>query len=194
MALAMIYPEPDKRGRGNKGKAEETSDFSQKRLSQARAVLRHSEALAQNVLAHRISLDKALEIVADEQRDTQSSDAMMVDLRLEAPDLADLVDEERLNVAEAYSALEERRLKAAKLEASKRETLLRLSQEAWNSVTSWASDDFIADLTERFTDPEFARQWMMRVRPDADRIPEIMRGADAMGRFFALVSGEHANV
>jgi hypothetical protein len=46
MALAMLYPEPDKRGRGNKGKAEETSDFTQKRLAQARQVLRHSQPFA----------------------------------------------------------------------------------------------------------------------------------------------------
>ena len=59
MALAMIYQEADKRGRGNKGKSAETSDFSQKRLSQARAVLRHSRALAEDVLADRKKLDQA---------------------------------------------------------------------------------------------------------------------------------------
>jgi hypothetical protein len=42
----MLYPEPDKRGRGNKGKAEETSDFSQKRLAQARAILASPELAA----------------------------------------------------------------------------------------------------------------------------------------------------
>jgi hypothetical protein len=50
MALAMIYPEPDKPGRGKKGKAEESSGFSQKRLQQARIVLRHSPDLADRVL------------------------------------------------------------------------------------------------------------------------------------------------
>jgi hypothetical protein len=44
----MVYPDADKRGRGNKGKAAETVDFSQKRLSQARAVLKHSRALAES--------------------------------------------------------------------------------------------------------------------------------------------------
>ena len=46
IAHAFAYPEPDKPGRGKKGKAEETSGFSQKRLAQARAVLRHSRPLA----------------------------------------------------------------------------------------------------------------------------------------------------
>jgi hypothetical protein len=46
MALAFLDPESDKRGRGNKRKAEVSSDFSQKRLAQARAVYRHSRELA----------------------------------------------------------------------------------------------------------------------------------------------------
>lgn len=39
MRLALLYPEPEKGGRGNKGKALETSGFSRQRLGQARSVL-----------------------------------------------------------------------------------------------------------------------------------------------------------
>ncbi len=48
MALAMIYPEPEKGGRGKtKERVEETSAvFSQKRLAQARLVLRHVHWIA----------------------------------------------------------------------------------------------------------------------------------------------------
>jgi hypothetical protein len=42
---AILYPEPDKGGRGTKGKASETDGFSATRLKLARAVLRHSEAI-----------------------------------------------------------------------------------------------------------------------------------------------------
>ena len=49
MAVAILYPEPDKAGRGNKGKASETDGFSQSRLKAARAVLRHSTDLALSV-------------------------------------------------------------------------------------------------------------------------------------------------
>jgi hypothetical protein len=35
MRLALLYPEPDKRGRGNKGKATETVGFSEQRLREA---------------------------------------------------------------------------------------------------------------------------------------------------------------
>ena len=41
MALAMLRPEPDKRGRGNKGGALETFDLSRRRLGQARGAHGH---------------------------------------------------------------------------------------------------------------------------------------------------------
>jgi hypothetical protein len=50
MALAMIYPEPDGRGRGNKGqtaKLLETSSFSRQRLDQARKVFHFSRPMAE---------------------------------------------------------------------------------------------------------------------------------------------------
>jgi hypothetical protein len=50
MAMAMLYPEPDKQGRGNKGKATEAVGFSQQRLREARSVLRHSRELALRVI------------------------------------------------------------------------------------------------------------------------------------------------
>ena len=54
MAVAMLYPEPEKGGRGKKGngtKAAETAGFSYRRLAEARSVLRHSRALAEQVIA-----------------------------------------------------------------------------------------------------------------------------------------------
>src|SRR3954454_16949548 len=93
MTLAMLYPEAGKRGRGNKGKAEETSDFSQRRLSQARAVLRHSVVLAGEVMARRMSLDAALEQMRRELEASATAEAQLSALRQHAPDLADMVED-----------------------------------------------------------------------------------------------------
>ena len=63
MALAMIYPEAEKGGRGKKSESrnlEETSKFSHRRLNQACSVLRHSRDLAESVIKGSISLDEAL--------------------------------------------------------------------------------------------------------------------------------------
>jgi len=52
IALAMIYPDPEKGGRGKKAKNfSETEGFSAARLSQARSVLRNSRPLVLAVLA-----------------------------------------------------------------------------------------------------------------------------------------------
>jgi hypothetical protein len=59
MAQAMIYPEPEKGGRGKKSKnSTETLGFSAMRLSQARTVLSHSRDVAMEILAGTKFLDK----------------------------------------------------------------------------------------------------------------------------------------
>jgi ParB-like nuclease family protein len=59
MAHAMIYPEPEKGGRGKKNKnSTETLGFSAMRLSQARTVLSHSRDVAMEILAGTKFLDK----------------------------------------------------------------------------------------------------------------------------------------
>ena len=63
MALAMIYPEPEKGGRGKKseaGKLLVSSGFSRQRLDQARSVQRYSLDLEQGVVKGSLSLDDAL--------------------------------------------------------------------------------------------------------------------------------------
>jgi hypothetical protein len=103
MALAMIYPEPEKGGRGKLSQIQEGFDEPRKtvqnRLSQARAVLRHSFALAGEVTSGRLSLDAALERVRKEREEAASDEARMAELRRHAPDLADLVEDERLTLA-----------------------------------------------------------------------------------------------
>jgi hypothetical protein len=51
MVMAMMYPESENSGRGKKKTAAESAGvFSDTRLKQARAVLRHSRSLAESVL------------------------------------------------------------------------------------------------------------------------------------------------
>jgi hypothetical protein len=62
MALAMLWPSGE-RGRGKNSearKAQEALGFTSERLRQARAVLAHSLALAEDVMADRVPLDAAL--------------------------------------------------------------------------------------------------------------------------------------
>src|ERR1700688_2523176 len=65
MAVAMMYPEPEKGGKGKRSRIQEGLDEPRKtfqnRLSQARTVLAHSSDLAQAVLAGSKFLDAAYE-------------------------------------------------------------------------------------------------------------------------------------
>jgi hypothetical protein len=78
--------------------------FDKSRLSQARSVLDHSQALAEDVMADRVPLDAALAQVKAEQARASTTEAKTELLRADAPDLADLVDDDRLKLDEAIAA------------------------------------------------------------------------------------------
>jgi hypothetical protein len=70
MRLALLYPEPEKGGRGKKraaGNGTETLQFSKQRLSQARAVLAYSRPLALAVRDGTKTLDEALGPLSSER-------------------------------------------------------------------------------------------------------------------------------
>lgn len=109
MALAMIYPEPEKGGRGKRSQNRESlSRTMENRLSQCRSVLRHSRDLAETVLSGVTPLDEALQKVVEEKTRAQGDGARMERLRRGAPDLAELVTEERMPLHEAIHVLNER--------------------------------------------------------------------------------------
>jgi len=128
MRMALLYPEPDKRGRGNKGKAAETADFSQRRLPEARAVLAYSRELALAVRDGTKKLDEALAEVKAARDSLWSEEGMIARLRAEAPDLADLVAEERMKLNEAVAALDERELALTRIREGGKVAAKRLSE------------------------------------------------------------------
>lgn len=111
IALAMIYPDPDQRGRGKKSEAEklrESRGFSRDLLEQARTILRHSADLAQDVLHARKHFDVALKEVRDAELRQKSHDARISELRSKAPDVAALVDDGRLSIEAGLAELAQR--------------------------------------------------------------------------------------
>jgi hypothetical protein len=60
IAMALLYPEPEKGGRGKKRNGSETEQFSKVRLSQARAIVAHSPQLAHAVREGGVKFDDAL--------------------------------------------------------------------------------------------------------------------------------------
>jgi hypothetical protein len=112
MAVAKIYPEAP-RGRGKVDpampiKGEATSPFSYRLVQQARAVLQYAPHLASAVLSGGMSLDAAYKEAHDTKLASESEEARFTLLREQAPDLADLVAEERMSLSEAWAAWEKR--------------------------------------------------------------------------------------
>ena len=106
MAYAMIYPEPEKRGRGNKRSG--TGSFTNQRLSEARVILEYSPPLAQSVLAGVTPLDQALRQVDEQKKKADGESARLERLRKLAPDLMALVEEERMKLDDADTLLQKR--------------------------------------------------------------------------------------
>jgi hypothetical protein len=187
MALALLYPDGDKRGKGNKGSTRKLAlgaNFNLRRLSEAREILRHSRALAMQVREGSFSLKDALAQVEQEQLKLQTAEHKLGRLQAEAPDLAELVQDERMPLDEAYAAFEQRKAKEEAGEANQRETMVRLGEQAFYAVVAWANASFRAGVRERLADPKFCQQMAERLRLSA-RIPEgdldaIVPGAKAL--------------
>jgi ParB-like chromosome segregation protein Spo0J len=81
-------------------------------VSHANVVLRHAPDLADAVTSGATSLDDAYRTATDRKRAAESTQEQMAYLRSVAPDLADLVVEERISLATALGELRQRTEKA----------------------------------------------------------------------------------
>jgi hypothetical protein len=113
MLIAMLYPDPGERGRGKKSLLSKDFnvtqlEFSGSRLSQARTVLRYAPDLLDSVRIGAMTLNKAYEEARLRKGRAETYESRFNALKAAAPDLADLVVEERLTLEEAHVALDER--------------------------------------------------------------------------------------
>lgn len=159
-------------------KTAKTADLNRERVRQAAAVLDHAPDLADSVVSGATSLDAAYDTARDRKRVAETTEAQMLKLRYDAPDLADLVTEERMSLADALAAQRERDRKQAEDRRDARALLRRAvdliaPESASNGfVATWAeqlgdTDDeliplikraeqaarVLSDLTERITKP-----------------------------------------
>ena len=65
MAVAKLYPEPEKAVRGKPGSVSEQQNIPKARLSEARTTLKFAPDLADNVLTGAASLDEAYRVVRE---------------------------------------------------------------------------------------------------------------------------------
>jgi hypothetical protein len=172
LAVALIWPAPDKRGRGNKSEATkyaESAGFSARLLQDARQIVRH-EDLVEMVKSGSMKFDFALKQASERATVQQNAEQFMAMIEAEAPDLAVLVREEQLNLGEAWAAFEKRKTDEAMAERELNETYLRIFERANRSLTDLADEAVEAGLRERLRKPGFKSTALDRQPIDVAKI------------------------
>ena len=104
MAVAILNPFPEKRGRGNKSTTNGEFGVVQQRVSDARAVLKFSRELADAVMHGEKPLQAALAEARLSQGGVRNDRARLTKLRDERPDLAELVSTEAMSLTTSVLA------------------------------------------------------------------------------------------
>ena len=86
MAVAKIYPKPEKGGRGKTVRLPD--GLSKQRISEARTVLQYAPDLADNVLSGSASLDVAYKTARERKNAASSEETQLAKLREQYPELA----------------------------------------------------------------------------------------------------------
>jgi hypothetical protein len=142
-------------------------------LREARLILRFSRDLAIAVRDGTRRFDEVLREVEEKHRALQGAEQKLARLRADAPDLAELVAEERLSIDEAISTAEHRLNEARAVEGNRRETLLRLIANGCFAVTAWKNGGSLAATIELLDDETFRRKLTEKV--------DAQEGLDATG-------------
>ena len=91
---------------------EQATGVGQSRVAYARAVIRYAPELIDAVMSAGLGLNEAYKQAQDRKAKADSVEARMERLRIEAPDLSDLVIEGRLEISDAIAALDKRQREA----------------------------------------------------------------------------------
>lgn len=184
-------------------KAAVAAGVSQARLSQALLVREHAPNLVTEVIDAKpgMSLDKAYEVALANKREKEWRENGITRLRAEDRDLAQRVDDREMTLDEARAVVEKRKTELAAAEAelaaaeaNRRETMLRLSESAWQANIAWASENFVREVEERLADDDFRDELISRLRFEPDRIADVLRGATAFAKAISQIAKERNHV
>ena len=100
-----------------------STGISKGRIGQASTVLTHAPDLADSVVSGATSLNEAYDAARRNKEIAESAEAKLIMLRAEAPDLAELVAEERITLATAITEL---RARDAQVESERRTGIANL--------------------------------------------------------------------
>jgi hypothetical protein len=176
IATALIWPEPEKGGRGKK--TVKTFNSSERvMLSTARVIVHWSRDRALEVL-NGLPFDVALKEAKDAERTRLINEAQTTRLRNEAPDLAEAVERGELTPLDATAKLDGRLELARQVKENQWRTMIDLTQSGYSSLSGWVSDEFAARVHASLEDPAFVTQMAFLVRLEAKKIKDLAHGLD----------------
>ena len=120
------------------GKTQEVADATDLALAhigRAKVVAESAPDLVEGVVAGSVSLADAYTEARKRKADASSADAQMVKLCEKAPDLANLVTEERMTLTEAIAALDQRLIDRARKRREAKESAARLNEFAAHAIS-----------------------------------------------------------
>jgi hypothetical protein len=135
MAVAMIYPEPKRGGVRTKGSSSNL-EVAHGRLSEARAILRWSSSKAHEVLSGVLAFDRALTEMKAQEQSAKGRDAKLGELRDNAPDIADLVMQGKVDFEQAVSQMQSRLQDRRRVISAGRQAVEGLSGEMIGKLIS----------------------------------------------------------
>jgi hypothetical protein len=189
LAVALIYPEGT-RGRHRDPARENIREnrlFSEDRLEQARRIIKHPD-LVEQVKSGILPFDYALKQATERATVQQNAEQFMAVLQAEAPDLAALVSEERLNLAEAWRTFEQRKTDEALAERERCETYMSTVERITRGLTAMDNEGFEGGLRERLDAKTGFKSTMLdRQSPDLD-IPTLERGFAKLKKILRKIS------
>ena len=169
MAVAMVYPEPEKGGRGKK--SPEPVGISQQRVSEARFVLRHAPDLADNVLSGATKLDQAHDDARKLKFSAEGKDARLAKIRAAYPDVADVVMEDDLSLEAAETEVKFRDEQASSI----RQSYFMGLANAVNGLQHFTDPDMVDEAIGWLEDETFRKDFLRSYPPGEEH---LLKGLD----------------
>ena len=143
----------------------------------------------EEIEAARQELDNAVKKAKAREIERGSDARKLAKLRQDYPDLADLVADESLTLAEATAAAKQR----DREEVDLRDLMAEAIETSLRSIASFANDDFMERLDERMADPETRADIFKRIHGGEAAVKarrdDLIKGSKRLAGLLAKLKG-----
>lgn len=168
LAVALLYRDKEKGGRGHKAKVSEFGQFTKQRLSEARLIIAYSSEDEIDAVrdGHTVFYKAHQRATERKARDDEPVVDEVAELAKKDPKLADLVRQGELTIEAALRELEVRKQKLRE----RRSTALGFFRQSLVTFSGLASDDYATFMAESLADPLFRAELVKSLEFDRSEL------------------------